>query len=86
MADAHGQLGEYCKQKELSERALLIEEEAFGSGSPKLCSTLSTLAAAHRNLGNYGQQKEILGRVLDIDSSALGKEHVDTAASMAARQ
>ena len=60
MADAHGQLGEYCKQKELSEFALLNEELAFGSGSLKLCSTLSTLAAAHRNLCNYGQQKKFL--------------------------
>ena len=62
VADAPGPLGEYCKQKELSEFALLIEEVAFGSGSLKLCSTLSTLAAAHRNLCNYGQQKKFLDR------------------------
>ena len=82
MADAHGHFGEYRKQKEVSERALKIEEEAFGTKSPKLCPSLTTLAAAHRSLGNYHQQKEILERVLTIDQKALGAEHVDTAATM----
>ena len=84
MADAHGQLGEYYKQKEAGETALKIEEAEFGVGSSKLCSTLSTLAAAHRNLGNYQKQKDILERVLGIDTAALGPEHVDAAATMVA--
>ena len=83
MADAHGQLGEYHKQKEAGETALRIEEAEFGVGSSKLCSTLTTVASAHRNLGNYQQQKDILERVLGIDRAVLGPEHVDAAATMA---
>ena len=84
IADAHGHLGEYQKQKEASEKAVQIEEDVFGAGSPKLCSTLSTLAAAHRNLGNFRCQKEILTQVLHIDTAAFGAQHIDTAATMAA--
>ena len=54
---AHGALGDAAKQKELLERALAIEEKAYGPDHPEVAITLTNLGNAYGKLGDAGLRR-----------------------------
>ena len=56
---AFGDLGDNQKQKELLERALSIQERAYGHAHVAVALTLCKLGVAFGGLGEYQQQKAV---------------------------
>ena len=60
------------------ERALAIEERAYGRDHPKVAITLFNLATVNGDLGDNAKKRELLERTLAIFQSAYGTDHPHT--------
>ena len=78
LGNAYGDLGDHAKKRDMLERALAIEERAYGPDHVELAITLWNLAEANGNLGDTVRQREILERALVINESAYGPDHSET--------
>ncbi|CAK0821462.1 unnamed protein product [Prorocentrum cordatum] len=72
---ACGELGDHCRERELLERALEIQERAYGPDHHAVGTTLANLGNAHGRLGDPGRQRELLERALGILQAFHGPEH-----------
>ena len=63
-----------AKPEPLFERALAIEEKAFGPDSPELTDTLDNLSALYQATGNYLKAENAAQRSLSIEEKAFGPD------------
>jgi tetratricopeptide (TPR) repeat protein len=63
----------------LHERALAIDEAAYGPDHPDVAAALSHLAQALSDLGHPDQAQPLYERALAIDEAAYGPDHPDVA-------
>ena len=82
LGNAYGALGDAAKKKELLERALAIEEAAYGPDHPEVAITLTNLGNAYGDLGDAAKQKELLERALAIKEAAYGPDHTAVAITL----
>ena len=75
---AYGELGDPAKARDMLERALAIQERAYGPDHVALGTTLWNLAMVHENLGDTVKQREMLERALVINERAYGPDHSET--------
>jgi len=68
----HARLAE---ARPLFERALAIDETAYGPDHPQVAIRLSTLALTLRDLGEPGNARPLFERALAIDETAYGPDH-----------
>jgi len=61
------------------ERALVIDESAYGKDHVEVAAALVKLGVACGSFGDYKQQKDLSERALVIQESAYGKDHVNVA-------
>ena len=62
----------------MQERALAINERAYGRDHPTVALTLFNLGVAHGSLGDNSKKRELLERVLPIWTRAYGNDHPHT--------
>jgi hypothetical protein len=60
------------------ERALAIEERAYGRDHTEVAVTLYNLGVAHGSLGDNSKKRDFLQRVLPIWTRAYGTDHPHT--------
>jgi tetratricopeptide (TPR) repeat protein len=75
----HGQPG---AARPLYERALAIDEAAYGPDHPTVAIDLNLLATALHGLGQPGAARPLLERALAIDEAAYGPDHPTVAAAL----
>ena len=75
---AHIDLRDYAKARGVLERALAIQERAYGRDHPYVANTLFNLGVAHGRLGDNAKKRELLERVLPIWTRAYGTNHPHT--------
>ena len=89
LGNAYGDLGDPAKQRDMLERALAIEERAYGRDHTSVAATLTNLGNAYGDLGDPAKQRdmlegdnskkrELLQRVLPILTRAYGTDHPQT--------
>ena len=78
LGGVYGDLGDHAKKRDVLERALAINERAFGRDHPEVANTLFNLGMAHGNLGDISLARELLERVLPIWTRAYGTDHPHT--------
>jgi tetratricopeptide (TPR) repeat protein len=66
----------------LHERALAIDEAAYGPDHPDVAAALSHLAQALSDLGHPDQAQPLYERALAIDEAAYGPDHPDVATAL----
>jgi tetratricopeptide (TPR) repeat protein len=71
-------LGQLLVARERLERALRIEEAAYGSDHPEVALTLSNLGLVLRDLGELPAARQQLERSVGIYRRTRGTEHSDT--------
>jgi Tfp pilus assembly protein PilF len=76
--------GEPGKARELLERALAIEEHAYGPDHPEVAITLHNLGIVWRQLGEPGKARELYERALPIEERAYGPDHPEVAITLTA--
>jgi tetratricopeptide (TPR) repeat protein len=79
LATAYGDLGDHQKQKNLLQRALVIEEHYYDPEHVEVAGTLNNLATAYSALGDPQEKKHLLQRALGILERYYGPEHVKVA-------
>ena len=57
------------------ERALAIEERAYGRDHPEVATTLTNLGNAYGDLGDHAKERDMLERALAINERAYGRDH-----------
>jgi tetratricopeptide (TPR) repeat protein len=75
LAGALRELGEPAIARTLCERALHINETAYGPDHPHVASTLTNLAEALRDLGEPATARPLLERALHINETTYGPDH-----------
>jgi tetratricopeptide (TPR) repeat protein len=73
---------EYAQAEPLFERALAIDEKAFGVHHPDTATDLNNLAILLKTQGKHKDAEPLHRRALAIREKALGPEHTDTAQSL----
>jgi CHAT domain-containing protein/tetratricopeptide (TPR) repeat protein len=71
--------GKYADAIPLAQRALAINEKAFGTDDPNVATSLNNLAALYRAQGSYAEAEPLYKRALSIREKALGSDHPDVA-------
>ena len=66
------------KKRDVLERALAINERAYGRDHAQVAITLVQLGIAYGNLGDHAKKRDVLERALAIFESAYGPEHPHT--------
>ncbi|CAK0790397.1 unnamed protein product, partial [Prorocentrum cordatum] len=82
LAQAHAQLGDAARCRELLETALAISEAHWGRGHVATAAILAELASAHGKLGNVQVQKDLLETSLEIKERHFGADHINTAVTL----
>ncbi len=72
-------VAEYQGARRAIDRALAIDEAAFGPDHPHVARDLNNLAMLLRTLGDYEDAEVACRRALAIDEAALGPDHPDVA-------
>ena len=72
LGSAHADLGDAARAKELHERALAIQEAAYGADHVNVAPTLGNLGIAYQELGDAARAKELYERALAIQEAAGG--------------
>ncbi|MGC9333699.1 MAG: tetratricopeptide repeat protein, partial [Anaerolineae bacterium] len=72
-------VAEYPGARRAIDRALGIDEAAFGPGHPHVARDLNSLAMLLRTLSDYEAAQAACRRALAIDEAALGLDHPDVA-------
>ncbi|MGH9934765.1 MAG: FxSxx-COOH system tetratricopeptide repeat protein [Blastocatellia bacterium] len=71
-------LAQYPKAREIVERALQIDEAAFGSDHPSVAIDVNNLASVLQDLGDLAQARKLYERSLAIFRKFLGDDHPNT--------
>jgi tetratricopeptide (TPR) repeat protein len=72
-------VAEYEGAKAAFERALAIDEAAFGPDHPKVATNVNNLGVVLQALGDYAGAKAAYERALAIDEAAFGPDHPEVA-------
>ncbi len=72
-------VAEYAGAKAAYERALAIDEAAFGPDHPNIASDVNNLGLVLQAQGDYAGAKAAYERALAIDEAAFGPDHPDVA-------
>ena len=72
----------YEQAKLLLERALHIQEQAFGQETTKTISTLNALAGIYRRLHLYAQAETLFQHIMIFREKTFGATHLSTAAAI----
>jgi len=72
--------GEPGEARPLAERALAIDEQAYGPNHPTVATVLDNLAMVLRDLGRPGEARPLFERALAITEQAYGPNHPQVAA------
>ena len=75
----HARLAE---ARPLAERALAIDEAAYGPDHPDVAIRLNNLAAILQDLGQPGEARPLAERALAIDEAAYGPDHPEVATDL----
>ena len=59
-------MGDYSRQRELLERALVIDERTYGRDHAEVAPTLNNLGNVYSDLGDTNKAREVLERALTI--------------------
>jgi len=76
------QQGRYEEAIPLAERALAIQEKAFGPEHLEIATSLNNLAALYWTRGNYARAEPLYKRALAIQEKVFGPEHPAVAESL----
>lgn len=82
LSSAYSSLGNAQRQKELLERALIIEEDHYGKDDYRVAITLGNLGTACGLLGDLQKSKDLLERTLTINENHYGKNHYMSASTL----
>ena len=82
LGNAYGDLGDHAKQRDMLERALAIEERAYGRDHPDVAITLGNLGGAYGDLGDHAKKRDMLERALAIKERAYGRDHPEVAITL----
>jgi tetratricopeptide (TPR) repeat protein len=74
--------GDYATARKYHERALTLDEAAFGPDHPNVASGLNNLASVLQDLGDLGQARQLFERSLKIDEAAFGPDHPNVASGL----
>ena len=77
--NAYYQLARYAKAEPLMERALRIDEKAFGPDHPNIAIHLNNLAALYQATNRLAEAEPLMERALMIDEKAFGPDHPNIA-------
>jgi tetratricopeptide (TPR) repeat protein len=72
-------VAEYTGAQEAFERALAIDEAAYGPEHPKVATAVNNLGRVLKDLGDLAGAREAYERALAIDEAASGPEHPNVA-------
>ena len=75
-------LGQPAAARPLQERALAIDEAAYGPDHPDVATDLNNLALILQDLGQPGEARPLQERALAIDEAAYGPDHPDVATDL----
>ena len=75
-------LGQPGQARPLQERALAIDEAAYGPDHPDVAPDLNNLALILRDLGQPEQARPLQERALAIDEAAYGPDHPNVATDL----
>ena len=75
LGNAHMELNNYEKAKDVLERAVNIKVKHYGHGSVEVAITLYNLAPAHGKLGEHEKAAEMWERVLPVFEDHYGAHH-----------
>ena len=79
LGNAYYSLGDYAKQRDILERALVIQERAYGRDHTAVATTLGGLGMAYGELGDAAKKREYVTRSVKIFEDAYGPDHPHTA-------
>ena len=83
LGNAYYMLGDIGKSRDVLERALSINERAYGRDHPEVAITLVNLGNACYSLGDYAKQRCLRGaRALAIKERAYGRDHPEVALTL----
>jgi tetratricopeptide (TPR) repeat protein len=72
-------LADYTGARAAFERALAVDEVAFGLDHPRVARDVNNLGIVLQNLGDLAGARAAFGRTLAIDEQALGPDHPEVA-------
>ncbi len=72
-------MGQPAEARPLAERALAIDEAAYGPDHPTVAIRLSNLALILQDLGQLAEARPLAERALAITEAAYGPDHPDVA-------
>jgi tetratricopeptide (TPR) repeat protein len=72
----------YAEAEPLYQRALAIDEQAYGPDHAEVATDLNNLAALYRAQGKYAEAEPLIKRSLAIREKALGPGHPDVATTV----
>jgi tetratricopeptide (TPR) repeat protein len=75
-------LGELAMARQLTQRALTIEEAVYGPEHPDVAGTLTNLGVVQGQLGEFEAARVTLQRALTIKEAVYGPEHPDVAGTL----
>ena len=75
---AYGELGDDAKSRDVLERALAIEERAYGPDHIEIAPALFNLGSLHEDLGEKAKAREFIARALAIAERTYGSDHPRT--------
>ena len=79
MAQLYENLGKYIEAETLLQRALVINEQAFGSEHPFTATTLSHHADLYQAQGKYAEAEQLYQRSLKIFEETLPQDNPNIA-------
>ena len=82
LGGAYGDLGDHAKARDVLERALAIDERAYGRDHPNVARTLNNLGNAYGDLGDQAKKRDMLERALAINERAYGRDHTAVATTL----
>ena len=75
---AYGELGDPAKARDMLERALAIQERAYGPDHIEIAPALFNLGQVHEDLGEKAKAREFIARALAIAERTYGSDHPRT--------
>lgn len=82
LAGLYHATGDYARAVPLYQRALAINEKAYGPNHPLVAFALNTLAGLYYDTGDYPRAAPLLQRALAVREKTLGPEHPDVGQSL----
>ena len=82
LGDAYVGLGDYANARDVLERAVAIEERAYGRDHPTVALTLTTLGCAYVDSGDHAKAREVMVRALAIFEREFGRDSTFVATTL----